>query len=88
MADVSENARYQDAVDAPARRWAAVTPHDSTNLSELPKALYIGTGGNLVAVGSDDATATFTVTDGQILPIRCKRVNNTSTTATGIVALY
>ena len=88
MADVSENTRYQDAVDAPARRWAAVTPHDSTNLTELPKALFIGGAGNLVAVGEDDATATFAVTAGQILPIRCKRVNSTSTTATGIVALY
>ena len=88
MADVPENARYHDAVDSPARRWAAVTPHDSTNLTELPKALYIGGAGNLVAVGEDDATATFAVTAGQVLPIRPKRVNDTSTTATGIIALY
>ncbi len=88
MADVPENKRYQDRVETQARRWAAVTPHDSTNFTELPKAIYIGGAGNLVAVGDDDATAPFAVTAGQTLPIRPKRINSTNTTATGIIALY
>lgn len=88
MADVAENKRYEDTVVSSARRWTAVTPHNSTNLTELPKGIYIGVAGDIVAVGDDDATSTFTVVAGAILPIRPKRINSTGTTATGIVALY
>lgn len=89
MADVPENSRYQDVVFSQARRWAAVTPHDSTNFTELPKAIYVGGTGDIVAVGSDDATATFkAIPVGTILPIRPKRINSTNTTATLMIALY
>ncbi len=88
MADVLENKRYHDGVESQARRWAAVTPHDSTNFTELPKAIYVGVAGNVVAVGLDDVTATFAANAGQVIPIRPKRINSTSTTATGIIALY
>lgn len=73
----------------PAQSYAAVTPHDSTNLTTNARSLYVGTGGNVVAVGLDDTAVTFSnVPDGTILPIACKRVNSTSTTASSIVALF
>ena len=36
-----------DAVSAPARRALAVSPHDSNPLTDIPKALYVGTGGDI-----------------------------------------
>lgn len=73
----------------PADWAAAVTPSDSTNFTFIPRALYIGTGGNISCFFSDGTSVTFTnVVSGTILPIRVRRVNATSTTASNIVALY
>lgn len=73
----------------PALYAVAVTPHDTTNLSSIARALYIGTSGNVVAVMPDDAAVTFkNVSAGTILPVRAKRVNSSSTTAADIVALF
>ena len=76
--------------DLPAQFAAAVTPSDSVNFSSECRSLYIGGAGNVVVVmNSDDAAVTFTgVPAGTILPVRAKRVNSTSTTATSIVALW
>ena len=69
--------------------YAVVTPHDSTNFTKLTRGLYVGGTGNLVAVMDDGTTCLFSaIPVGTILPIQCKRVNSTSTTATLIVALY
>ena len=88
MADVAENARYQDVVFSQARRWADVSKSDTVNFTELPKAIYVGGAGVVAAVGSDDVACRFTCVAGQVLPIRPKRINSTSTTATLMVALY
>jgi len=78
----------------PATRFAAVTPHNSTNLpGGIAAALFIGVGGDVVIVGADDnngeVVETFkNVANGTILPVYCKRVNATGTTATFIKALY
>ena len=72
----------------------AVTPSDTVSISTtatgtIPRALYVGTGGNVVVVNEDATTVTFTnVQGGSIIPIRCIRVNSTSTTASNIVALF
>lgn len=76
-------------VDAPASSAVAVTPSDSTNFAFEAKALFVGTAGNVVVVMRDGVACTFTnVQAGQILPVRCTRVNSTNTTASNIVALY
>ena len=78
-----------DSPDFSARKLVAVTPHNSNDLAYTTKALFIGTGGNIVVLAEDDTVAvTLKVTDGQILPVRAKRVLETNTTATGIVGLY
>lgn len=73
---------------ASADRWAGVTPSDTTDLTAVPKALYIGVAGNISLTGADGATSTFIVASGQTVPLRPRRVRTTGTTATGIVALY
>jgi hypothetical protein len=69
-------------------RWAPVTPSDTVDLAEKPRALWIGTGGNLVLRGADGEIATFPVGDNVMLPMAPHRVLATGTTAAGIVALY
>ena len=78
MADVLEN----------FERYFAITPSDSANFETPCDAIYVGGAGNLVAVMGDGSTVTFTgALAGTILPIKCKRVNATSTTATALVGL-
>lgn len=72
----------------PGRRYVAVTPSDTTSFGPC-RALYVGTGGDVVVVGIDGVAATFAnVQSGTILPCHAKRVNLTDTTASDIVALY
>jgi len=81
---------------ASAFDFAAVTPSDTVNFTvpgngdiRTTRGLYVGSGGNVVAVTRGNVAITFTgVLAGSILPIQCIRVNSTSTTATGIVALF
>ncbi|HYZ48256.1 MAG TPA: hypothetical protein VE567_05110 [Sphingomonas sp.] len=79
-----------DGVSAPATRGVAVTPHDVNALAEVPKALFVGGGGDLVAMGvNDTADVTFkNLAAGTVLPFRARYVRATGTTASSIVALY
>jgi hypothetical protein len=78
--------RYAKAVD--------VVPSDSVNFVNQGTgrltcdALYCGTAGNLVTVAEDGTVQTWAVVAGQTLKVQAKRVNSTSTTTTGIKALY
>lgn len=74
---------------APASGFAAITISDSVDLTYVTRAVYVGGAGNLVAVDEQNNPVTFTgVTAGTVLPIRVRRVNLTSTTATALVALW
>lgn len=74
-----------------ARSAVAVVFSDSTDLAVLPRALYIGVSGDLEVTLADDTTGThvvFKAVPVGILPVRAKRVWNTLTTATNVLALY
>ena len=79
-----------DSVSAPATKAAAVTPHDVNPLGDVPKALYVGTGGSLVVRGAGGGgdVAFRNVGSGSVLPIRALFVRATGTTAADIVALF
>ncbi|MBV8688414.1 MAG: hypothetical protein JOZ90_06775 [Alphaproteobacteria bacterium] len=79
-----------DSVAAPARRAVAVAPSDSEPLAEIPKALFVGTGGDLVlrGAGGGDDSVWKNVEDGSILPFRAEYVRASGTTAADILALY
>ncbi len=51
-------------------------------------AIYVGGAGIVVAVFPDGTSANFTAVAGEILPLSTIRVNETTTTATLMVALY
>jgi len=89
LATAAGQATLLAAVQAstPADNFKAITPNDSTALTTVPKALFIGVAGNLTVKGGDGQSALFPVQAGQILPIRARYVMATGTTATGIVAI-
>lgn len=81
-------------VMSPFTRGVAITPSDTTDLAEIPRALNVhkGTGGSTTDIrvllwgDTDPVTLTFQV--GYVVPIRARRVYATGTDATRIVALY
>lgn len=79
-----------DSASAPARRALAVTPHDSTALADIPKALFVGTGGTITMRGVDGSTDQLwrNVPSGALIPFRAQFVRATGTTAADILALY
>lgn len=81
---------HADSVSAPATRAVAVSPHDVTALSDIPKALFVGVGGDVVARGvNDTGDVTFkNLASGSVLPFRARFVRATGTTAASIVALF
>ena len=80
----------RDTADlASSFNFATITPHDSTNLIMPPRGIYVGTGGDVVAVKEDGTAVTFVgMLGGCWYPLRFRRINSTSTTAQNLVALY
>lgn len=81
---------HADSVAGPATRAAAVVPDDEAALAQVPKALFVGTGGALVLRGAGGGGDVLfaNVADGTVLPFRAQYVRATGTTAADIVALY
>jgi hypothetical protein len=86
MADRFQNS--SPSLTGPASHGFAVTPSDSTLLSETTRGIYVGTGGTIAALMLSGASVSFpAVPSGAILPVRLTKIMATGTTASGIVAL-
>lgn len=88
MADPFTN--IADSATAPARLAVPVVPSDTNPLADIPKALFVGTGGAIAmrGVGGGADQVWKNVQDGSILPFRAHYVRATGTTASDILALY
>ena len=87
MAD--QHGSFAEGLTSPADNQVAITPSDSTDLAFNSRAIRVGVGGTLVvtpAGGGSDVT--YTVYNGEVLPIRVSRVKATGTTATNLVNWY
>jgi hypothetical protein len=84
------NIHRKETPESPAKFAVAVTPSNSVDFAEGPcKSLWVGGAGVLIVEMLDGAQITFSgVPAGTIMPIQCRRVHLTGTTATLIVALY
>jgi hypothetical protein len=75
-----------------AKYHAAAALSDTVDCVKIngryPRALRIGVAGNVVVVDQGGAAVTYTCVAGEVLEVTTRRVNNTSTTATGIVLWY
>jgi hypothetical protein len=73
---------------APADDGFAIVPNDTTELPEVTRAIYVGTGGNIAVRMASGATLTFAnVAGGSLLPARVTRVLAAGTTADQIIGL-
>lgn len=93
MPPINDFSQDDGAILAPYTRAVDITPNDTTDLAEIPRALNIYKGGgghaSVVAILSDDQTSvTLHLNHGLIYPIRPRRIYATGTDATQIVALY
>jgi hypothetical protein len=89
MPIIDKNARLNDSTDYPARSLRAITPDDDNDLDYVPKAIWVGGAGDLTVICFEDGSPVTLVgcQDGQIVPIRAKRVMATGTDATDLVAM-
>ena len=66
----------------------AITPSDSTNLSSVPREIYVWVGGNIAVTFTEGGTVTLlNVPDWGRLPYRVSKVFATGTTATNLIAI-
>jgi len=83
-----DNAHLPNTLEMPAVHAAVITPNDSTDLTNFPRALVIGTGGTLKVDTVGGETAIILTVVSSILPLMVTRVYATDTTATDIVGLW
>lgn len=78
-----------EGLTSPADNQVTITPSDSTDLAFTSRAIRVGVGGTLVVTpASGGSDVTYTVYNGEVLPIRVTRVKATGTTATNLVNWY
>lgn len=74
---------------APSADCFAIVPNDTQELGQATKAIFVGTGGNIVlkAIHSEDFVTFSNVISGSILDIRVRAISATGTTAQDIIGL-
>jgi hypothetical protein len=77
-----------DSVTAPSAAPFAVIPHDVNELPEVPKGLYVGTGGQVTlrGVGAAADVTYKNLGDGSYIAVRASHVRATGTTAADLIA--
>lgn len=76
------------SITAPSGRFYTVTPNDGVDLPYRPRAIYVGSEGNLTAVDDEGNEVVFaSLLVGVPHPIRPMRIKATGTTVADIVAL-
>jgi hypothetical protein len=74
---------------SPARGGELVAPSDTSDLSQVSRAIYVGQGGDVALTLVDGNAVTFeAVPGGSLLPIRVRAIAASGTSATGIIALW
>lgn len=78
-----------ESVVAPASDCFPIAPNDSSDVPKATKALFVGTGGDIVLRSvSGAADVTFrNLPDGSILDVRVRAVRATGTSASNLVGL-
>jgi hypothetical protein len=73
----------------PAIGAFAITPHNTNPLTKPTRCVFVGGAGNLKVTMMDGSEVTFTgILAGSFVPIQCRIVQATGTTATNLVGMY
>ena len=76
-------------LESSASDHAAIVPSDTIDLTEYPRAIYIGGAGKIKVTLEGGGTETYTgLIAGSILPVIAKRVWSTGTDATLLIGMY
>lgn len=79
---------YSSALDSPARNAATITPHDTNDLANVTRGLYIGVAGALKVDMAGSGTITIAAAVAGYHPLCVSRVYSTGTDADDIHGLY
>jgi hypothetical protein len=78
---------FTAGLESPAEHAVAVSPHDTNDLATTPRALYIGTQGDVKVDMAGSGAVTFVAVSG-LLPVRVTKVYDTGTDADDIVGIW
>lgn len=80
----------QPSILGPAEDGFAITPHDTNDLAQTTRAIWVGADGNIALVTRAGTTLTLSgAKAGTLIPIRATRVLATGTTPSmNLVGLY
>ncbi len=75
-------------MSGPATNAFDIIPDDAADLTQITRALYTGSGGDIALIMQGGGMVTFkAVPAGVILPLRIKKIMLTGTTATNMRGL-
>lgn len=82
-------ADHSSSLSSPVHNAAAVTPHDTNDLSKTTRGVYVGVSGDVKVDLAGGDTVTFVgLAAGVIHPLRVTRIYSTGTTATSILGVW
>lgn len=79
MADQFQNVEHRTN---PGDVHFAITPSDTVNMTQVPRAIYCATAGTAQVVDKFGTVLPYVMVAGDVLPFRGVRINATSTTGT------
>lgn len=89
MSQVDAFEHHGTGLESPGSFARAITPSDSLDLPDVPRAIFAGADGVVrVTMRGGGDPVSFAILSGAPLPIRVKKVWATGTTATGLVAVW
>jgi hypothetical protein len=89
MSQIDAFSNLSKGLSSPVDSGGAITPHDTNALPRVYRAVWVGTGGDIVLrLRNDAGDVTMTnVPGGTLLPLRPTHIRATGTTASGLVGL-
>lgn len=81
-------AANNSGVSGPLTSAAAISPHDDNDLANVPREIYVGTGGDITLIIGGTTVVLVNVPDGARLPYRATRVLDSGTDAENMIALW
>ena len=66
----------------------AITASDTVDFEYFSLAIMCTVAGNVVVVWEDGSTQTLPISANVLYPFRCRRINSTNTTATGLFGFF
>lgn len=88
MAQPVAQTAYNADRGAPGVGVVSITPTDADLVRDI-RSFYVGTGGNVSITAPDGTSAILkNIPAGLVVPVECRRINATSTSAADIVGFY